>query len=946
MKLRTAVFLIVGLLLACPSYAQTTGRILGVVRDESKAVLPGATVTATSPVMPGRAVTATTNGQGEYQLLNLPPGVYQITVELTGFSSYKEEDLRVTAGGTVERNVGLAIGAVTESITVSGESPIVDTRRAGITQVQTVEQVEAVPLERRAQTDYASRLPGATASSYNATNGVNIMGSPNSEVAMTQDGAPYNNALTGGGYAIGDVDNVQEVSVTMLGASAEYAQAQGGVMNVITKSGTNQFRGDARYYWLNKDSSATPVFRPCINRANPGNACTDGAETAFKWYWNPDYSAHGGGPIVHDRLWWYFGGTKVGWQFRQPGTDAQPVVDVYQRYDDRLSGKVTWKINDKITLNQTGLYEWWQYLSTFPTVTTPAQALAWYPGDIRLSGTELNWILNPTTVLAAHYSYYAQPTSFIGMGPNLSKTDITTPPVQDLATGVSSGGYFPGNQSQVPSRNAAHFKLSKFISAQNMTHNVRAGVQVNRHYVTQQQVFSSGVRYQTTNGVPTQALLTNPAEYTGETKTAGLWVEDEINLFQRLTIQPGVRYDWTKSLSPDSNIIDGNSLVERGTPIVKYYVFPTTGATTPGLGTLYTWNTFSPRVGANLKLTNDGRTVLRGSIGRYYRPSFNNDFLNATPGLPTVTTVRCVVCGVAGTDPSTVAYPTVASVVNPTANVKISPDTKAPYTNSFSLGVDREVGRNMAVSVSVAYKRWRDQLGWTDIGATYGTQVITTTLGNQLTVFPRTSAAGSSIYLLNTPSTLFETYKGIITQFTKRMSNRWMVGVGYTYSKTNQVLPSLGANSATDGGNGQDPNSLINREGPPRTIDRPHVVNAQASYLIPRAEIQVASNMTFATGYPYGATQNVSLPQGSTAIFIQNPGTYRTPFQEFVMLRFSRKFKVLSHQADLMAEIRNLLNEPSDGALTSVVYGNVNFGVPNAWAYPRRLYLGVRYNFR
>jgi len=254
MKLRTAVFLIVGLVLACPSYAQTTGRILGVVRDESRAVLPGATVTATSPVMPGRAVTATTNGQGEYQLLNLPPGVYKITVELSGFSSYKEEDLRVTAGGTVERNVGLAVGALTESITVSGESPIVDTRRAGITQVQTVEQVEAVPLERRAQTDYASRLPGATASSYNATNGVNIMGSSNSEVAMTQDGAPYNNALTGGGYAIGDVDNVQEVSVTMLGASAEYAQAQGGVMNVITKSGTNQFRGDARYYWLDKGS--------------------------------------------------------------------------------------------------------------------------------------------------------------------------------------------------------------------------------------------------------------------------------------------------------------------------------------------------------------------------------------------------------------------------------------------------------------------------------------------------------------------------------------------------------------------------------------------------------------------------------------------------------------------------------------------------------------------
>jgi hypothetical protein len=548
--------------------------------------------------------------------------------------------------------------------------------------------------------------------------------------------------------------------------------------------------------------------------------------------------------------------------------------------------------------------------------------------------------------MAAHYSYYTQPTSFIGMGPNLSKRDITTPGVQDLASGLSLGGYFPGNSSQVPARTAADFKVSKFMSAQNMTHNFRGGVQMNRSDVTEQQVYSGGIRYQVTNFVPTQAQVANPAEYTAETKTAGLWVEDEINLFQRLTIQPGVRYDWTKSISPDSNVITGNELVEAGTPIVTYYTFPTTGTTTPGLGTLYTWHTLSPRVGANLKLTDDGRTVLRGTIGRYYRPSFNNDFLSATPGLPTVTTLRCVVCGVAGTDPATVAYPTVASVVNPTANVRISPDTKAPYTNSFSLGVDREVGRDMGVSVSVAYKRWNDQLGWTDIGATYGTQVITTTLGTPLTVFPRTSPAASSIYLLNTPSDRFVTYRGLITQFTKRMSNRWMAGVGYTYSKTNQVLPGLGGNSAIDGGNGQDPNSFINREGPPRTIDRPHVVNAQASYMIPRAEIQVSSNMTFASGYAYGATQNVALPQGNTAIFIQNPGTYRTPFQEFVMLRFSRKFKVLSNQVDLMAEIRNLLNETDDGNLASVVYGNANFGVPAAWAYPRRLYFGARYNFR
>ena len=116
--------------------------------------------------------------------------------------------------------------------------------------------------------------------------------------------------------------------------------------------------------------------------------------------------------------------------------------------------------------------------------------------------------------------------------------------------------------------------------------------------------------------------------------------------------------------------------------------------------------------------------------------------------------------------------------------------------------------------------------------------------------------------------------------------------------------------------------------------------------MIPKAEIEVASNMTFASGQPFGATQNVSLPQGTTPIFIQNPGDYRTPFEKYVMLRFSRKLKLRSNQADLIAEIRNLLNETSDGGVTSTVLGNVNFGVPNAWAYPRRLYLGVRYYFR
>jgi hypothetical protein len=132
-------------------------------------------------------VSAVTNEQGEYRFPALPPGIYKLTVTLTGFSSYEEADLRVTAGGTTERNIQLPVGSVTENITVSGQSPVVDTRRAGIAQTQSREVVESVPLERRGNTDYMSRLPGATTSSYNSTNNASIMGSPINEISMTQD---------------------------------------------------------------------------------------------------------------------------------------------------------------------------------------------------------------------------------------------------------------------------------------------------------------------------------------------------------------------------------------------------------------------------------------------------------------------------------------------------------------------------------------------------------------------------------------------------------------------------------------------------------------------------------------------------------------------------------------------------------------------------------------
>jgi len=597
-----------------------------------------------------------------------------------------------------------------------------------------------------------------------------------------------------------------------------------------------------------------------------------------------------------------------------------------------MSGKVTWKINDKMFFAQTGLYEWWEYLNTFPSRVLPLEATSWYPGDIRLSGSELTWTLTPTAVMTARYSYFYMPSSHIGMGPNGTKVDITTPARTDSFTGVSTGNYFVpagGSSVELPRRHGIDVKFNKYISRDRVSHNVRFGVQFVDNYTNDDVVYSGGVRYTDVNGAPDQAEFRPPSSYTGENKSAAVWAEDELNIGHRLTIQPGVRFDNMKGISPDAPVIDGTVLEKLGTPLAPFYAFRQTGTTTPGLGTMFTWNVVSPRVGVNVKLTDDGRTVLRGTAGRFYRPAFISDILDVVPGIAATTLMRY--------NPASRAYDQLISVTDPRANIGVDSKMNAPWTDSYSIGFDRELAHSMAVSVSVGYKKWGDFIGWVDTGGVYGTQVVSTPRG-ALTVFPLLNSPSARKFVRTNGPDFFGTYKGLITQITKRMSNRWMASVGYTFSHSTKLAPT--------GTTGQDPNDLINLTGPLRAEDRPHVTNVQASFLIPKVDIQFATNLALASGQPYGSQVQVSLPQGRRNIYMEAPGAYRTPFQRYMMLRASKSLKYRDNRLELIAEIRNVLDEISDASVTSTVYSSPNFGVPTAWAWPRRFSLGARYFFR
>ena len=241
---RTLCLALLGLLAATAVSAQTaTGGIRGFVKDGTGAVLVGVTVEATSPARIGGAAVDVSDSQGLYQFENLPVGQYSVTFTLQGFSTVKREDIRVEVGRTVQADVQLAVGNVEQSITVSGESPVVDALHAGMQTNFNAELLSSVPTARQSYFDVITFAPSVRINAVPNDSRFVIMGSSSDQNSFQYDGVDISAVSNGGVWDFPSPDIMQEVEVKTTGASAEYFNFQGGVVNIVTKSGSNTFRG-------------------------------------------------------------------------------------------------------------------------------------------------------------------------------------------------------------------------------------------------------------------------------------------------------------------------------------------------------------------------------------------------------------------------------------------------------------------------------------------------------------------------------------------------------------------------------------------------------------------------------------------------------------------------------------------------------------------------------
>jgi outer membrane receptor protein involved in Fe transport len=283
-------------LVPAPLHAQSTaGSIVGGVADEQGGSLPGVTLTARNTET-GVARNAVSDGNGRYRLIGLPPGPYDVTAELQGFTTARVEGLTLTIGLEVIQDLTLALQSLQETIVVSGASPIIDTTKAEVASVVTQQQIDSLPIEGRSAITLSLLLPGTSTDTTRAQRpgaNVGIGGMTTAATNYIVDG--LNNMISRAGDAREDLPQsaIQEFKVHLTQTPAEYGGRSGGVVSVVTRSGTNRLSGEAVEFFRDKALNTFDKFQQ-ERHEQFGDPAPD--------FRRNQYGLAVGGPIVRDRV--------------------------------------------------------------------------------------------------------------------------------------------------------------------------------------------------------------------------------------------------------------------------------------------------------------------------------------------------------------------------------------------------------------------------------------------------------------------------------------------------------------------------------------------------------------------------------------------------------------------------------------------------------------------
>ena len=693
---------------ASPALAQTgDGNLRGYVKDESGAILPGVSVTATSPELLAPVV-AVTDGTGLYRLNNLPPGAYVIIAELTGFSTVRREGILVRAGATFSIDFDLKLSALQETITVTGDSPMIETSKPTTSITLDRELIRAAPISsRRVFSDALDLAPGI--SSRNVDDGVGrrsyyFKGAVIFSHVFTLEGAPAGSFLDSSAHSIGfGGDTVQDTELKLSGVDAASPTGTGVVMNIIAPRGGNAFKGSAIYDYQNTKWNSDNTK----GGSAPGGQPTAQSVNQF------DLSL--GGPIVRNRIW-FFGA------FRRAdltnGISRSPLnteniaklVPDFKPFDNFLKSNQPFA---KVTAQ----------------VTTRHEMTAFYQNDRSKysSNRELDnkqYLFNSTGGGLSHARVNSvwtnQLTSSLSVSYNDKRgndastyegVDLNGPQIQIHQDAFANAGRQDGtgalarlNTPDAIALSNAHLwlirgDLTYYKQGWGGGHEFRAGIwaapsmvrettteYINGGFVLQEDRFIDPANHlagTTPFHLRTRSPVVVPTIREHDRDIA-FYVQDSFTPTPRLTANVGLRVDFIKRQDKILGIDRQKSTAVQ------------------------------PRVGLSYLITEDARNVIRASYGRLYEQVNGRDYIVTFGSLGAVDTTDVYIDK---TGNRTSVFTPATRSVDP--NLLFDKDLHQPYLDEFSVGYNRQFPGQISVGVAATQRRYKDNFAEVDINGIY-----------------------------------------------------------------------------------------------------------------------------------------------------------------------------------------------------------------------------------
>jgi hypothetical protein len=937
--MRRYAFVLVLAALFATSAARSTAQVVrfgsidGAVTDQGGDALPGVTVTLTSPALQVPQLVKVTGVNGAYQFVELPVGMYRVSFELAGFSRLIRENVQLTSAFSARIDARLTVAGVAETVTVSGQSPVIDLTNSRGGATLSKDLLNSVPVSNN-YADVVNLAAGLTVTAPPPIGDIQIAGSFRNYGGATGQERTMVDGIEMRSSDTPDFSSLDEVDVKTYGNTAEMLSG-GPALNLIIKSGGNDFHGRLAGTYITDRFESTNL---------DASLASQGLLTGNRLLFFRDVSGDLGGRIIRDKLWFYGALRDEGNRATLTGLIGSPGPDgIYGTADDvpaqptigetSRTLKVSWQPTSRHRL--IGLYvrhprdaNAGQGLGINYRVTPFESTLDWnylnYQNKIEWQSTFSDHLVADVMLAnSGSSSYYYEHST------NPSTLDQTT-------TRTTGESFHPFAENH---RYDERRQLNSSVSYFRSSHQIKAGSSLwwSSFLIAINDRTSGNYQLIFNNGVPTQlAVLNNPLSTTGVTHLFGGYITDTWRATKRLTVNYGLR--------GDRNVLYAAPTVKPQGAFGSAGSFPKVD-----VGTWFKWG---PRAGVALSLDETNKTVLKATWG-LYEYYINEFFANAfSPATQTTTTYRWHdLNGNKLYEPDEVNLSTTgADFISISGNASQAPNTfDLPHEVEMTASLERELAPSLSARVLYVFKRNVGLTSNVNVARPYDAYSVglsptdpgpdgvvgTADDGGPVTLFDYTPAYRGSSFVLNQYMNADENhddyYNSIELALSKRSTGRVSGQVSFLATKDHTWLVGVP----------QSPNDLVFplNEVWERTFRMTGTY--QAPYSLSLSAVFVALS-----GAPGQRTYLFrGLPQSGTLTLRLEPyGAETGPVRTNLNLRASKSFAMRnSRRFNVSVDVLNALN--SNAAWTKSYVSGPTFGTVSLIPSPRAAQFGASFAF-